>query len=156
MTGQTFETRDGRARALRLTAAALAGLHFLTVAAHSAAHEALGVKATPAQLAFIVPVIVVAPVVAGLLLLKAPKAGAAALLVSMLGSFFFGLYYHFVADTIDHVSHVARMEPAFWSSVFRATAYALLASEAAGAAAAWALLFGRPRRLKTDAARTGL
>lgn len=143
------------ARALKLWALALAGLHFLTVVAHSAAHEVLAVRATPAQLAFIVPVIIVAPVAAALALPKFTRTGAALLAASMLGSFFFGLYYHFVADTIDHVAHVALLGPAFWSRTFRATAYLLLASEAAGAAAGWALLAGGPRPVKTDAARTG-
>jgi hypothetical protein len=132
-------------RKLKLIALWLAGFHFLTVVAHSVAHEVLPVKATAAQLAFIVPVIVVAPVVAGLMLPRRTRAGAALLAASMLGSFAFGLYYHFVADTIDHVAHVARMEPALWSSVFQVTAYLLLASEAAGAAAAWPLAFNRAR-----------
>ena len=139
-------------RRLKLTALWLVGFHFLTVVAHSVAHEVLPVKATTAQLAFIVPVIVVAPVVAGLMLSRLTKAGAVLLLFSMLGSLAFGLYYHFVADTIDHVSHVARMEPAFWSHAFRVTAWLLLASEAAGAAAAWPLAFDRRRPFKTHAA----
>ena len=139
-------------RALKLAALGLVGFHFLTVVLHSVAHEVLKVKATAAQLAFIVPVIIVAPVAAGLLLPRRTRAGAALLAASMLGSLAFGLYYHFVADTIDHVAHVARMEPAFWSSVFQVTAYLLLASEAAGAAAAWPLTFNRPRPFETHAA----
>ena len=134
----------------------LVGLHFLVVVAHSAAHEVLQVKATRAQLAFIVPVIVVAPLVAGLWLLKSRRAGAALLLSSMVGAFVFGLYYHFVADTIDHVSHVARLDPAGWSLTFRATSYLLLVTEALGAAAAVFLLAGVPRPPEHHAARTGL
>lgn len=140
--------------ALKLTSLGLVGFHFLTVVVHSVAHEVLSVKATPAQLAFIVPVIIFAPVVAGFLLLKFEKAGAVLLLFSMLGSFAFGLNYHFVADTIDHVAHVARLEPAFWSAAFRVTAYLLAASELLGAAAAGMLLAGRSRPLKRYATRT--
>lgn len=142
----------------RLKSAArwLVWFHLAAVVAHSAAHEVLQVKATPAQLAFIVPAIVVAPVAAGLMLPKFGRAGAWLLLASMAGSLCFGLYYHFVADTIDHVSHVARMEPAAWSAVFRTTAWLLLASEALGAAAAWGLLAGRARPLKAYATRTGV
>lgn len=146
---------ERRARALKSAALWLVGFHFLTVVAHSIAHEALAVKATPAQLAFIVPVIIVGPAAAGLVLGRRTGAGAALLAASMAGSFFFGLYYHFVADTIDHVSHVARLGPAFWSGVFRVTAWLLLASEAAGAAVALPLVAGRRGRLKTYAARTG-
>ena len=142
--------------ALRLIALWLVGVHFLTVVLHSVAHEVLHVKATAAQLAFIVPFIVVGPVAAGLLLPKFGRAGAALLLASMAGSFAFGLYYHFVADTIDHVAHVARMQPEFWSWTFRATAFALLVTEAAGAAAALPLAANVARNFKAHAARTGL
>jgi hypothetical protein len=106
-------------RTLILTALSLVGFHFLTVVVHSVAHEILSVKATPAQLAFIIPVIIFAPVIAGFMLPKFSKAGAAMLLVSMLSSFVFGLYYHFIADTNDHVAHVAQLQPAFWSEMFR-------------------------------------
>ncbi|HYO62584.1 MAG TPA: hypothetical protein VER08_02895 [Pyrinomonadaceae bacterium] len=147
--------KNQNARTLKLTALWLVGLHFLFVALHSAAHEVLKVKATPAQLAFILPVIIVAPVVAAFLLPKFGRAGTALLLVSMLGSFVFGLYYHFVADTIDHVAHVAHMRPASWSAVFRVTAYLLAVSEVAGAAVAGLLAVSRPQPFKAYATRTG-
>ncbi len=108
---------------------------------HSAAHEILGVKVTPAQLIFIVAVIMVAPLVAGLLLWRGKeRAGALLLICSMLGSLAFGVYYHFVADTADHVSHVARMSPASWAVVFQATALLLALIEALGAWAGWSVL----------------
>ncbi|HWS90002.1 MAG TPA: hypothetical protein VN282_23740 [Pyrinomonadaceae bacterium] len=141
-------------RALKLTSLGLVGFHFLAVVLHSAAHEVLKVKATPAQLAFIIPVIIVGPVVAGFVLLKFEKAGAALLLASMLGSFVFGLYYHFIADTIDHVAHVARLQPEFWSAMFRVTAYLLAASEAAGAVVAWMLTARRSQPFKEYATGT--
>lgn len=147
---------DRKTRALRLTALGLVGVHFLVVVLHSFAHEILAVKATTAQLAFIVPFIIVAPLAAGLMLPRFARVGAWLLLVSMLGSLAFGLYYHFVADTIDHVAHVARLRPAFWSATFQATAYTLAASEVAGAAAAAGLLAAaRARRFEHHAARTG-
>lgn len=132
----------------------LVGLHFLTVLLHSVAHEVLNVKATPAQLAFIIPVIIVAPVVAGLMIPRFTRTGTVVLLVSMLDSFVFGLYYHFVADTIDHVAHVAHMRPEFWSWTFRVTACLLLVSELAGTAAAGLSLAGRTHTFKHHAART--
>ena len=146
---------DRKTRTLKLTALGLVGFHFLVVVLHSFAHEILPVKATRAQLAFIIPVIIVAPSVAGIMLPKFERIGAWLLLTSMLGSFAFGLYYHFVADTIDHVAHVARLRPAFWSATFQVTAYALAASEVAGAAAAGLLAAGRARRFEHHAARTG-
>lgn len=119
-------------RALKLTALWLVAIHFVIVVMHAIAHEVLKVKATTAQLAFIIPVIIVAPVVAGFMIPKFSRVGTVLLFVSMLGSFVFGLYYHFIADTIDHVSHVARLQPAFWSTMFQLTAYLLLVSELLG------------------------
>lgn len=145
---------DPNTKTLRLAAFGLIGFHFLSVVLHSAAHEVLSVKASAAQLAFIVPVIIVAPLVAGLMLPRFERAGAVVLLVSMAGSLAFGLYYHFIADTIDHVAHVARLRPALWSAVFQITAYLLFVSEALGVAVAGLSVAGRPRPLKRYAART--
>lgn len=140
---------------LRRAALYLVAFHFLVVVLHSAAHEVLAVKATPAQLAYIVPVIILAPLVAGFMLSKFNRAGAILLAASLLGSFVFGLYYHFVADTVDHVAHVARLQPAFWSATFQATAYLLLVSELLGAAVALLALAGRrAQAFRRHAART--
>ena len=141
-------------RTLKRAALWLVWIHFLVVALHSIAHEVLAVKASAAQLAFIVPVIIVAPVVAGVMLPKFKRAGASVLMASMIGSFVFGLYYHFVADTGDHVAHVAHLRPAAWAAMFHITAYLLAVSEALGAAAAVLLTAGRPQPFKHYAART--
>ena len=117
---------------MKVTALLVVAIHFLVVVLHSNAHQTLPVNATPAQLAFIVPIIVVAPVVAAILLGKFERAGMVLLTASMLGSFLFGVYYHFVADTIDHVAHVAHREPLFWSQMFLITSYLLAITEAAG------------------------
>jgi hypothetical protein len=61
----------------------------------------------------------------------------------MLGSFVFGVYYHFIANTIDHVSHVAYLQPVFWSQMFQATALLLAMSELFGAAIGAISLFRR-------------
>ena len=119
-------------------------IHFLVVVLHSVAHEVLSVKATPAQLAFIIPVIIVAPVVAGVMLLKFEKFATVLLTAAMIGSFVFGVYYHFIADTIDHVDHVARLEPPFWAQMFLATSYLLAISELVGAAVGLVWLLRAP------------
>ena len=128
-------------RNLKLAAIAVVVVHFVVVVLHSVAHEVLAVKATPAQLAFIVPVIIVAPVLAGFMLGKFEKFGTVLLTASMLGSFVFGIYYHFIADTIDHVAHVAHLQPVFWSQMFQITAYLLAISELFGTALGLILLF---------------
>lgn len=127
------EANQMNIRTLKLTALGVIVFHFVIVVLHSVAHKVLSVKAAPAQLAFIVPVIIVAPVVAGVLLSKFNTAGLVLLTASMMGSFVFGVYYHFIADTIDHVAHVAFLEPVFWSQMFQGTAYLLAISELFGA-----------------------
>ncbi|HEY0375580.1 MAG TPA: hypothetical protein VGC87_01330 [Pyrinomonadaceae bacterium] len=132
--------KTDRSNAVRFALYAVAA-HAAILAAHSSAHEILGVKASPAQLVFIVAVIIVAPLVAGFLIWKRnEKAGALLLICSMIGSLLFGVYYHFIADTTDHVSHVARMSPAGWAVVFQATAFLLSLIEACGAWAGWSVL----------------
>ena len=120
-------------RTLKLAALGLVAIHFVVVVLHSIAHQLLSVNASPAQLAFIIPVIVVAPVVAGVMLPKFARFGTVLLTASMIGSLVFGVYYHFIAATIDHVSHVAQLEPHFWSQMFLATSYLLAISELPGA-----------------------
>jgi hypothetical protein len=120
-------------RTLKLMALGVIVFHFVILVLHSAAHQVLPVKATPAQLAFIVPVIIVAPVLAGILLSRFSMTAMVLLTASMIGSFVFGVYYHFIADTIDHVAHVAHLQPVFWSQMFQVTAYLLAISEITGA-----------------------
>ena len=139
---------------LKRIALAVIAFHFVIVVLHSIAHEVLSVKATPAQLSFIIPVIIVAPVVAGVVLTKRYKAGAALLSASMLGSLVFGLYYHFIKDTIDHVSHVAQLQPAFWSQMFQVTAYLLAISELFGIVVGSISLLSQTQSFKGYAART--
>ncbi|HEX7333082.1 MAG TPA: hypothetical protein VF290_16380 [Pyrinomonadaceae bacterium] len=119
-------------RTVRLMALGVVVIHFAVVVLHSIAHEVLAVKASPAQLAFIIPVIIVAPVVAGIVLTRFARAGTILLTASMFGSLVFGVYYHFIADTIDHVAHVAFLEPVFWSQIFQLTAFLLALAEMFG------------------------
>ena len=141
-------------RTLKLMAWGVIALHFVIVLLHSIAHEVLSVKATPAQLSFIIPVIIVAPVLSGFMLAKFNKAGTVLLAASMLGSFVFGVYYHFVAATIDHVSHVAHLQPAFWSQMFQTTAYLLAMSEFFGMVVGSISILARRQSFKVYAART--
>ena len=141
-------------RTLKLMALGVIAFHFVIVLLHSIAHELLSVKATLAQLSFIIPVIIVAPVVAGFILSKHYKAGTVLLAASMLGSLLFGVYYHFIADTIDHVSHVAHLQPAFWSQMFRATSYLLAISEFFGMVVGSIALLNQRQSFNGYAART--
>ncbi len=125
---------------MKRIALVVVAIHFFVVVLHSVAHQLLSVNASPAQLAFIVPVIILAPVVAGVMLPKFERFGTVLLTASMIGSFVFGVYYHFIAETIDHVAHVAQLEPHFWSQMFLATSYLLAISELLGAVVGLLLL----------------
>lgn len=118
-------------------------VHLGLVLAHGAAHEALGVELGPLQLAYALVVIVVAPLGAALLLFAARlRAGFALLAAAMSGALLFGLYWHYVAISPDHVAH---LPPGEGRGLFRATALLLPVSEALGAALGFRGL-ARPRR----------
>lgn len=124
----------------RLALATIAA-HASVVALHAAAHQILGVAATPPQTVFIVVFIMLAPVAAGVLVWRGfGAAGSSVLAVSMAGSLLFGLYYHFVLDSPDHVSHVSAMSPAAWAVLFQLTALLLALTEALGVYAGLRLL----------------
>jgi hypothetical protein len=139
---------------LKLMASGLIALHLSVVVLHLIAHEVLSIKATLAQLAFNMPVIIIAPVIAGLLLLKSERIEALLLVISMIGSFLFGLYYHFIAHTIDHVAHVAGLQPVFWTATFIVTAYLLALSEIFGAIVGFLIFVKQPDFSKNYATRT--
>jgi hypothetical protein len=104
-------------------AAVVVLVHLAVSLGHGWAHATIPVRNTPAQNTFILVVITIAPLLAGWLVLRErAAAGAALLAVSMLGSFAFGVAYHYVVQSPDHVALV----PAGGAgSVFRATALAL-------------------------------
>ncbi len=97
---------------------------------HGAAHGRLGIGLSAAEKLFVGIVIFIAPLLAGILLaMKLHRAGAALLVVSMAGSFLFGVYKHFVAAGLDNVaSHPFRG----WGLTFQATAVLLGLTEALG------------------------
>jgi len=124
-------------RGLAKTAFGLVIIHFILNMAHGWAHEDKSVPVTAAMYAFIIPVIIIGPFVAGWLIWKGKDRGGYALLaLTMAGSFFFGLAYHFLIQGPDHVNHV---QGGVGASVFFWTSVALALIEAVGAAfGAWA------------------
>jgi hypothetical protein len=107
--------------------------HVAVVALHSAAHQILGVQASPVQLLFIVIVIMLAPLVAWLLLWKSRRTTGALLLAgSMAGSLIFGVYNHFIAISPDHVAEVTHLPQQNWALIFQITAALLALIEAFG------------------------
>jgi hypothetical protein len=115
-------------------------LHVLVVIIHSVAH--FGARVLPASFfdyAFVVVVVMIAPVVALFLLNNAPlsRLGALLLFLSMLGALLYGLVNHFLLPGADNATH---MSPGVWQLLFLVTSYLLLILEAAGSVVGvWAL-----------------
>jgi hypothetical protein len=122
--------------------------HAAITALHGTAHRVLDVELSRSQLLFIAAVILVAPLVAGVLLLKRAASSAGIILtLSMAGALVFGLYNHFVLVGPDHVFHVPGIRGSLWVRAFQATAALLALSEGAGVGAGLLLLrrnFARP------------
>src|SRR5215210_3409691 len=97
---------------------------------HGLAHQGAMVTLTIFGSVYVLVVITLAPLVAGgLLFTRWARSGALLLALSMLGSFVFGGWYHFLSATNDHVSQVHGP----WRSTFFWTAIVLAVSELGGA-----------------------
>jgi hypothetical protein len=115
-----------------LAATLLVVVHHLIAFVHGNAHEQLGVGLDPWQQAFVWIVITILPVVAAMLYwTRFREAAALILFLSMLASLLFGLCYHFVVVSPDHVSHLPQGEA---RGEFVATAVLLIPAEAITAA----------------------
>ena len=104
--------------------------HLLVNIVHGLAHRELHVGLTSLDSIFVVVVVLVFPSLAmGLLWTTAKHQGLILLSLSMLGSFVFGLYHHFLVNSPDH----AHSQPSsHWGLAFVLTAYGLLITEAIG------------------------
>ena len=111
-------------------------VHALVLFGHGAAHSHLHIEPSPWQRAFIAMVIFAAPVLAAilaalLLWTRRQRAGVVFLGLSLAGSLFFGLYYHFVAAGIDNVFNPIHTR---WGGWFRVTSAWLVLVEVIGCA----------------------
>ena len=105
--------------------------HLLVSLVHGYAHTELGVGLSAWQNWYVLIVITVAPLVAlSLIWTRYRRVGFLLLIASMAGSLTFGAYYHYVAISPDHVSHLPAGDA---QGLFRVTAVLLLASELFGA-----------------------
>jgi len=105
--------------------------HFLVSLVHGYAHTELGVGLSAWQNWYVLIVITVAPLVAlSLIWTRHRRIGFLLLIASMAGSLTFGAYYHYVAISPDHVSHLPAGDA---QGLFRVTAVLLLATELFGA-----------------------
>lgn len=112
--------------------------HAIVVALHGLAHEKIPVPLSLFQSLFVGSIIVLAPI-AAMILLWTPfqLAGSWLLLSSMVGAILFGLYYHFIAISPDHISQVPFTDLGI---LFQITAILLFLTEGFGCViGAWAL-----------------
>lgn len=104
-------------------------LHLVITVPHGLAHGNLQIQMSTWQNVYILTVINLLPLVAAVLIWRRKRLGFTLLIVSMIGSFLFGVFYHFIAAGPDNVASV----PAHpWSHTFQLTAVLLAVSEAAG------------------------
>jgi len=108
--------------------------HLVVNVLHGQAHTKLAVGLASWQQVYVITVILVAPLVAlALSWTRYAKAGAWLLLWSMIGSLIFGIVYHYVIISNDHVAH---LPPGEAGGIFRITALLLAITEAVGIAVA--------------------
>ncbi len=104
--------------------------HLVVTLIHGQAHTRLGVGLSDWQQSYVLGVIVFAPVVAlGLSFTRYAGAGLWLLLSSMLGSLIFGVVYHYLIISPDHVAHLPAGEA---QGLFRITAVLLVITETFG------------------------
>lgn len=104
--------------------------HLVVTLLHGRAHERLAVGLTTWQNAYVMTVIVIAPLIAMVLTwMRRTRLGLRVLLLSMAGSLIFGVIYHFVIVSSDHVSHLPAGDA---QGVFRTTALLLIVTELFG------------------------
>ncbi len=115
--------------------------HLVVSIVHGAAHAKAHVPLSRAANLFVFIVILAGPLIGLALTWSAERIGIWLILVTLAGSFVFGLVNHFVMASPDNVAHV---DPQ-WRPLFLTTAALLAVTEALGAALAFR--FVRERKL---------
>ena len=105
-------------------------VHFLVNMVHGRAHGELGVGLSEWQTIYVITVILIAPLIAILSLwMRYARVGLLMLVISMASSLIFGVIYHYVIVSPDHVSH---LPPGAAQGVFRMSALLLALIELFG------------------------
>jgi hypothetical protein len=78
---------------------------------------------------YIFVVILIAPIVAAVFIWIRRRSGFALLTISMIGSFVFGVYYHFIATGSDNAF---TLPASSWTLTFQLTAWLLAITELGG------------------------
>ncbi|HEY6245421.1 MAG TPA: hypothetical protein VIX17_15835 [Pyrinomonadaceae bacterium] len=115
---------------LRRLAVPVIILHAIVTVPHSIAHTNLHIAMETWQSIYIFVVILIAPIVAAVLIWIRPRSGFALLTISMIGSFVFGVYYHFIATGSDNAF---TLPASSWTLTFQLSAWLLAITELGGA-----------------------
>jgi hypothetical protein len=117
-------------------------VHFAILMAHSTAHDRLHIQLSPAQSAYAIAAMLVAPLIAGgLLWTKLSRIGAGLFTLSMAGSLIFAGYNHFLSGTNDNT---LQMQHTGWGWVFFISSILLFLIELAGCAVGLQAVFRPP------------
>jgi len=104
--------------------------HLVVNVLHGRAHGSLNVGLSAWQNIYVITVILIAPLIAMLLVwTRYARLGLLVLVSSMAGSLIFGVVYHYVVVSPDHVSH---LPPGDAQGLFRMTALLLVLTELLG------------------------
>ena len=104
-------------------------LHVVINFAHALAHTNLFIAMSLVQNIYIYLVILAGPIIAAAFLHKNPKIGFGLLALTMMGSFLFGVYHHFIAISSDNVFTLGDRP---WTTTFLLSAILLAIVELAG------------------------
>lgn len=119
-------------RTMALIATLLIVVRQVVAMLHGTAHEQLGVGLSPSQQVFVITIIGIVPWIALVLYwTRYRQMGALILWTSMLVGMLFGIYYHFIEVSTDHISHLPEGDG---QGFFVATAIMLVPSELAAIA----------------------
>ena len=117
-------------RSIVLLSAVAVLAHLVVSSVHGRAHEGLGVGLSKWQNIYVLTVIVIAPLIAMVLIwTRLARPGLVLLVISMAGSLIFGIAYHYIVISPDHVSHIP---PGAAQGLFRTTALLLVLTELFG------------------------
>ena len=119
-----------RLKTVSLLSAVSVLAHLVVSIVHGRSHESLGVGLSSWQNTYVLTVIVIAPLIAMVLIwTRYARTGLLLLVVSMAGSLIFGIVYHYVVISPDHVSHLPAGDA---QGLFRTTASLLILTELFG------------------------
>ena len=86
---------------------ALVAVHLVASFWHGGAHTELSVDLSPIQLTFVISVILLAPIAAGVLVwTRFVTIGLWLLLLSMAAALLFGVYHHYILVSPDNIAHL--------------------------------------------------